>query len=207
MNSVLQVEELVKEYLLVCFLTTFRSFEQECKNDKNKGFQAERIIDELYSFVANSDINGLLDYWKYLDLRYFSRLDVRFLGSVKKFETCLLRYYLVYAIQQKRKDKVLMFFDTFGAELSKNSEWSKWFGRSSSSLSSLRSTQNNKAETGSENNGMKSPETLADDRSMTPISEYNSDDTQELPGEDANPFTIMSQVRQLSQILLNIQIQ
>ncbi|CAG8508961.1 4961_t:CDS:10 [Acaulospora morrowiae] len=321
MNSVPQVDELVKEYLLFRgFSATFRSFEQECKNDKNKGFQAERIIDELYSYVANSDINGLLEYWKYLDLRYFSRLDVRFLGSVKKFETSLLRYYLVYAIQQKRRDKVLLFFDSFGTELSKNAEWSKWFGlpfsknpatdpnyetfftkqwldkftvsfhnflnsifqnmphpsllcfnidryhrhalqseidslqgvienlksniesadqeiaslrqkvqsreagtnvrsrrrakslydskekdvqdilrpisngNRSSNLSPMKSTPNNKAETNSEsNNGLKSPEVFSDDRSMTPISEYNSDDTQELPGEDINPFTILSQ--------------
>lgn len=42
------------------------------------------------------DLNALLEQWRYLDLRYFSRLDHRFAGSVKKFELCLLRYYLIY---------------------------------------------------------------------------------------------------------------
>ncbi|CAI2175437.1 8981_t:CDS:10 [Funneliformis geosporum] len=129
MNSVQQVDELVKEYLLFRgFSNTFRAFEQECRNDKDKGFQADKIIEELNSYIASSDINGLLDYWKYLDLRYFSRLDARFFGSVKKFETSLLRNYLVYATQQKRRDKVIEFFDTFGTELNGNPEWSKWFG-------------------------------------------------------------------------------
>ncbi|CAG8797898.1 22097_t:CDS:1, partial [Gigaspora rosea] len=56
----------------------------------------KKIIEELYSFIANSDINGLLDYWEYLNIRYFSRLDARYFGSVKKFKLSLLRYYLVY---------------------------------------------------------------------------------------------------------------
>lgn len=42
------------------------------------------------------DLTALLDHWRYLDVRYFSRLDHRFAGSVKKFELCLLRYYLIY---------------------------------------------------------------------------------------------------------------
>ncbi|RIA99611.1 WD40-repeat-containing domain protein [Glomus cerebriforme] len=129
MNSAHQVDELIKEYLLFRgFSNTFRVFEQECRNDKDKRFQADKIIEELYSYITSSDINGLLDYWKYLDLRYFSRLDARFFESVKKFEICLIKYYLVYATQQKRKDKIFEFFETFGSELNGISEWSKWFG-------------------------------------------------------------------------------
>ncbi|CAG8494094.1 9330_t:CDS:10 [Diversispora eburnea] len=69
-------------------------------------------------------------------------------------------------------------------------------GNYSSSLPLSRTSSNNKLEVGLEinnNNGVKSPEIFADDRSMTPISEYDTDDTQELPGEDINPFTILSQ--------------
>ncbi|CAG8497631.1 8988_t:CDS:2 [Paraglomus occultum] len=129
MNAVHHIDELVKEYLLFRgFSNTFRAFEQESRNDRDKGFQADKIVEELYSFIINSDINGLIDYWRYLDVRYFSRLDGRFLGAVNKFELCLLRYYLVYAAQQKRKEKIMEFFDTAGPELSSNPEWTKWFG-------------------------------------------------------------------------------
>ncbi|CAG8478878.1 7972_t:CDS:10 [Dentiscutata heterogama] len=132
-DSFQQIDELIKEYLLFRgFTATFRSFESECRGDKDKRYQAEKIIEELYTFITNSDINGLIDYWKYLDLRYFSRLDARFFGSVNKFEENLLKYYLVYGslrtTQQKRKEKVLEFFDTFGTELNGNSGWTKWFG-------------------------------------------------------------------------------
>ncbi|CAG8576581.1 34172_t:CDS:2, partial [Racocetra persica] len=317
-----QIDELVKEYLLFRgFSATFRSFESECRNDKDKRFQAEKIIEELFSFITNSDVNGLMDYWRYLDLRYFSRLDARFFGSVKKFEECLLKYYLVYGksfgslfvivvvtqeTQQKRKEKVFEFFDAFGTELNGNSEWTKWFGLPFSKdpttdpnfeifftkqwlevfttslhnflntifqnmplpsllcfnldriqryiledeVQSLQheidSIKNGKTDSEStdteikqnlsrsqestnhtrmlnrtkslfdqkekdsfsrsqsttpnkglvvipDHYGVKSPEIYADDLSLTPISEYAIDNSQELPGEDINPFTIMNQ--------------
>ncbi|CAJ0648026.1 7235_t:CDS:2 [Entrophospora sp. SA101] len=118
MNSLDQIDELVKEYLMFRgFTNAIRAFEMEIKNDK--GFEAEKIVDELYTYVTSSDINGLMDNWKYLNLRYFSRLDSRFFASVKKFEL---------TTQQKRKDKVLEFFEILGAELNENNEWAKWFG-------------------------------------------------------------------------------
>ncbi|ORE18816.1 hypothetical protein BCV71DRAFT_178849 [Rhizopus microsporus] len=55
MNSLHQVDELVKEYLL-----------------------ADKIIEELISYITSGDIQGLVDYYRYLDLRFFSRLDSRF---------------------------------------------------------------------------------------------------------------------------------
>jgi hypothetical protein len=47
------------------------------------------------------------------------------------------------------------------------------------------------SETGSDHNGIKSPEVFADERSMTPISEYDIDGSH----GHINPFTITSQVR------------
>lgn len=128
MNSIQHIDELVKEYLLFRgFTNTYKAFEAENKTDKDKGFQAEKIIEELFASIAAMDLNALLEQWRYLDLRYFSRLDHRFAGSVKKFELCLLRYYLIYAIQHKRRDKVVEFFDIHGAELQGNTEWVRWF--------------------------------------------------------------------------------
>ncbi|KAF9945474.1 WD repeat-containing protein 91 [Mortierella alpina] len=128
MNSIQHIDELVKEYLLFRgFTNTYKAFEVDTKTDKDKGFQAEKIIEELFASVSAMDMNALLEQWRYLDIRYFSRLDHRFAGSVKKFELCLLRYYLVYAIQHKRREKVVEFFEVHGAELQGNSEWVRWF--------------------------------------------------------------------------------
>ncbi|CAO3574948.1 unnamed protein product [Mortierella alpina] len=128
MNSIQHIDELVKEYLLFRgFTNSYKAFEADTKTDKDKGFQAEKIIEELFASIAAMDMNALLEQWRYLDIRYFSRLDHRFAGSVKKFELCLLRYYLVYAIQHKRKEKVVEFFEVHGAELQGNAEWVRWF--------------------------------------------------------------------------------
>ncbi|KAG2187953.1 hypothetical protein INT44_000703 [Umbelopsis vinacea] len=134
MNSIYQVDDLVKEYLLFRgFNSTFRALELESRADRDKGFQVDKIIEELFGYVQTSDITNLLEFWRYLDTRYFSRLDSRFQRTVKKFELCLLRYYLeliltlTLAMQVKRRDKVIEFFDVYGAELHENSEWLKWF--------------------------------------------------------------------------------
>ncbi|KAG0000738.1 WD repeat-containing protein 91 [Modicella reniformis] len=63
------------------------------------------------------DLSALLDYWRYLDIRYFSRLDYRFPGSVKKFELCLLRYYLVYALPFSKKPEADPEFDVFFSKM------------------------------------------------------------------------------------------
>ncbi|CAO3647731.1 unnamed protein product [Mucor hiemalis] len=128
MNSLYQVDELVKEYLLFRgFTTTFRALESEIRSDKDKGFQVDKIIEELLSAVANGDIQALIDYYRYLDVRFFSRLDSRFQRTIKKFELCLLRHYLIHAMQHKKREKVIEFFDLYGAELHGKPEWSQWF--------------------------------------------------------------------------------
>ncbi|KAF9153127.1 WD repeat-containing protein 91 [Linnemannia schmuckeri] len=128
MNSIQHIDELVKEYLLFRgFTNSYKAFEADSKTDKDRGFQADKIIEELFSSIAAMDLTALLDHWRYLDIRYFSRLDHRFSGSVKKFELCLLRYYLIYAIQHKKREKVVEFFEIHGAELQGNPEWVRWF--------------------------------------------------------------------------------
>lgn len=59
----------------------------------------DKIIEELLGAIASGDISALIDYYRYLDLRFFSRLDSRFQRTIKKFELCLLRHYLIHGSQ------------------------------------------------------------------------------------------------------------
>ncbi|KAK9760579.1 hypothetical protein K7432_015260, partial [Basidiobolus ranarum] len=148
MNCIQQADELVKEYLLFRgFLNTYRTFEADLKADKDKGFQVEKLIDELFGYVQAGELTSLLEFWRYLNFRFFTRLDTRFYKNVKKYEACLLKYYLIYgteysssycvqflikeatfvATQQQRKDKILEFFEVFGGELVGNPDWDRWF--------------------------------------------------------------------------------
>jgi hypothetical protein len=107
----------------------------------------DKIIEELLGAITTGDIQALIDYYRYLDLRFFSRLDSRFQRTIKKFELCLLRHYLIHgkndimlffisclihllsAMQHKKREKVIEFFDIYGPELHGKPEWAQWFGK------------------------------------------------------------------------------
>eukprot|EP01137_Pigoraptor_chileana_P017651 Opistho-2@76038 len=128
MNAISAVDEMVREYLLFRgFTSALRAFDAEAKVDREKGFQAEKIVDHIFSFITAYDIVGLKDFWGHLDQRFFSRLDNSYANSIRKLDVCLHRYYIVYAIQNGRHDKVLEFFDKFGADFHSQPDWRDWF--------------------------------------------------------------------------------
>ncbi|KJE96129.1 WD repeat-containing protein 91 [Capsaspora owczarzaki ATCC 30864] len=126
--AVPMMDELIKEYLLFRgFTGTLRAFEADLRMDRDKGFQVDRIIDQLFAYIAAFDIVGLRQFWGHLDMRFFARLDHSFFASVRKLEICLQRYYVVHAIQSGKPDKVVEFFDKFSAELLTQPDWRDWF--------------------------------------------------------------------------------
>ena len=90
--------------------------------------QVDKIVDQLYQYISSYDIVGIRDYWGYLDERFFKRLDYQHNSNVKKLETCLLRLYIVHALQNSKNDKVVEFFEKFTGELQTQPEWKEWFG-------------------------------------------------------------------------------
>jgi hypothetical protein len=62
-------------------------------------FQADRILEQLQTYIINYDLSNLREYWSYLNQRLFCRLETRFLSSVRKLEVGLLKFYLVNAQQ------------------------------------------------------------------------------------------------------------
>jgi hypothetical protein len=110
----------------------------------------DRIVQHLFGMLSASDLRGTLEFWDYLSARFFARLDQPFTASVKKLEVrrgllptprqcpltwygvspqqlCLKRYYLVFAVQNNRHDRVLEFFETQSAELQTQPDWRDWF--------------------------------------------------------------------------------
>ena len=89
----------------------------------------DKIVDQLYQYILSYDIVGLRDFWDYLNDRFFKRLDYQHNSNVKKLEMCLLRLYIVHAIQNSKNDKVVEFFEKYTAELQTQTEWREWFGK------------------------------------------------------------------------------
>lgn len=122
------IDELVKEYLLFRgFTQTIRILDTERKNDKLKGYQADKIIEQMFFFINNYDVVSLVELWNFLDLTFFSKLDSDFSLTIRKLEISLKRYYLIYATNSGRLDKVREFFEMYATELAKDAEWRGWF--------------------------------------------------------------------------------
>lgn len=126
--AVPMLDDVIKEYLVFRgFSNTLKSFESDLKADKDKSFRVDKIVDQLYQYILSYDITSLRDYWDYLNDRFFKRLDYQHNSNVKKLEMCLLRLYIVHAIQNSKNDKVVEFFEKYTAELQTQIEWREWF--------------------------------------------------------------------------------
>ncbi|XP_067856076.1 WD repeat-containing protein 91 isoform X2 [Heptranchias perlo] len=127
-SAVERTDELVREYLLHReFSSTLKMFDAEIKADKEKGFRVDKIVEQLQHLVQAYDLNGLREYWGYLDRRLFSRLEDAYRHTVNKLKTSLYRYYLVHTFQTNRIDKAQEFFQKQALELQNQPEWKEWF--------------------------------------------------------------------------------
>ena len=147
-EDVKYVDDLIGDYLLWRgFIQTKKRFAREIEDDKNKGFhvcsccyavnasrnsyaqwKASKIVEQLFLFIRQLDIEGLIGLWGHLNETFFSHLDEDLSWTVSKLELSLKRYYLVSAMQMSRPEKVVQFFETYGAELASTKHWRAWFG-------------------------------------------------------------------------------
>ncbi|KNC55638.1 WD repeat-containing protein 91 [Thecamonas trahens ATCC 50062] len=109
-HAVPHVDELLREYLL------FRGF-TDALADKAKGFSVDKILTELHALVSAHNLDGLVEFWDFLQTYFFSRLDSSMTTAVDALETALLRYFLVHAVEADRRDVVSSFFTLFGDRL------------------------------------------------------------------------------------------
>ena len=132
LTAVTVMDDLVREYLLFRgFNSCLRSLELDLKADKDKSLRADKVIEQIFSLIYSFDLSGLLDYWLYLDTKFFSRLTMKLnqtagtsVSLTRKYELFLLRYYLIHAIQsgkemgncykKKKKHYQLLLYPVFG---------------------------------------------------------------------------------------------
>lgn len=128
MAHVQNMDELIKEYLHYRgFTTTLKAFEIDLKNDKERAFRVDKIIEQLVHHINNYDLNGLRELWSHLDTHMFCKLETPFTSAVKKLENSILKMYLVNAIANSKPDKVNEFFLKMTNDLQCQTEWKDWF--------------------------------------------------------------------------------
>lgn len=91
--------------------------------------QVDKIMDQIFQYITTYDIIGLRDYWNFLEMRIFSSVDTTLSEDVPKLHKGLLRYYVTYAHQQGKNEKVVEFFDKMSLDLSNNVDWKEWFSK------------------------------------------------------------------------------
>ncbi|XP_018018798.1 WD repeat-containing protein 91 [Hyalella azteca] len=128
MAHIQHLDDLVKEYLLFRgFSQSLKTFENDLKIDKDKGFRVDRLTDQIMSYIQTYDLQGLRDLWNHFDRRIFTRLSPSMQPYVRKLETSVLRLYVVNTLQTNKVDKLHEFFDKMAPELQTSPEWRDWF--------------------------------------------------------------------------------
>ncbi|KYN05285.1 PREDICTED: WD repeat-containing protein 91 [Cyphomyrmex costatus] len=128
MSHVQYVDELVKEYLLFRgFSQTLKTFDNDLKAEKEKGFRVDKIIDQLMQHIYTYDLTSLRELWGHFDTRMFCRLESHFTPAIRKLENSVLKMYLVNAAVNGKQDKIQEFFTKMTPELQGHSEWKEWF--------------------------------------------------------------------------------
>jgi len=128
MNSYQYLDELVREYLTFRgFTATLKSFDADLKNEKEKGFRVDKIVDQFSQYITNHDLTGLIQLWKDLETKIFLRLENQRLVTVRKLENSLLKLYLVTCAQNKQLEKLREFYERLTVELQGQTEWKDWF--------------------------------------------------------------------------------
>lgn len=132
-TSIPFMDELVKEYLLFRgFNSTLKYFDYDVKQDRDRCFKPDKITDQLLAFIYSYDLSGLMDYWSYLDHKYFSRLTIKISNYshntlTKRYELNLLRLYLVNTLRAYKTDKAYEFFENYVSKLQSQAEWKEWY--------------------------------------------------------------------------------
>lgn len=122
------MDELIKEYLLFRgFANTLKAFDADLKNDKEKSFRADKIIEQLMHNISAYDLSALRELWAHLEFHMFRKLESHFTPGVKKLENAVLKMYLVNAVVNSKQEKVVEFFTKLTPELHNQNEWKDWF--------------------------------------------------------------------------------
>ncbi|KAJ2721791.1 hypothetical protein GGI07_003725 [Coemansia sp. Benny D115] len=129
-ESVAHIDDLVREYLLFRgFKGTLAAFEEDLARDQDRGFNAERIVDDLLGLAKDLRADELLEYWEYLTFRFFSHLSPKYQRTIRMFEKRLIRLFLVSAVGAGKRQCIRSFMDAHGAVLGQQGgDWIPWLG-------------------------------------------------------------------------------
>jgi hypothetical protein len=75
------------------------------------------VLQSIFSSLHSFDVEGFISFWDFLNKRFFFHLDSEHLNLSGVLKSDLIKYYLVYAIKTKSKEKVTEFFAAYSHEI------------------------------------------------------------------------------------------
>ncbi|KAJ8752933.1 hypothetical protein K2173_008668 [Erythroxylum novogranatense] len=130
MENMQFAEELVREFLVFRgFTSALQAFEAELSTDIGKGFQVDRLLELIFAvYIPKYQAEKLVGLFGFFRHCFSTVTETVFLATLSKLEVSILRYYVVYATQSARRDKVVEFFGLAGNDLlQRDPDWIPWF--------------------------------------------------------------------------------
>ncbi|XP_025406145.1 WD repeat-containing protein 91 [Sipha flava] len=122
------IDELIREYLLFRgFTNALKWFDFDAKQDKDKGFRVDKLVEQILQLVYSYDLTTIRELWLHFENKLFSKLDQDISYAVKKLENSLFKFYIIHALTNNRSDKVNEFLTKMTNDLQMQSEWKDWF--------------------------------------------------------------------------------
>uniref|UniRef100_A0A1L8DD46 ARMC9 CTLH-like domain-containing protein n=1 Tax=Nyssomyia neivai TaxID=330878 RepID=A0A1L8DD46_9DIPT len=128
MAHVQYVDGLIREYMLFRgFSNSLKAFDTELKNDKDRSYRVDKILERITHSINIQDLAALREIWAHLDGILFTKLEHSYTVAVKKLESGILKLYLVTAFSANKLEKITDFFSKLAPELQNQPEWKEWF--------------------------------------------------------------------------------
>lgn len=74
-------------------------------------------VQSIFTSLQSFDVENFISFWDFLNKRFFFHLDSEHLNLSGVLKTDLIKYYLIYCIKTKNKDKVTEFFSSYSHEI------------------------------------------------------------------------------------------
>eukprot|EP01040_Poterioochromonas_malhamensis_P000496 gene496-529_t len=108
----------VGEYLIYRgFTQSFQCLENEKQRDRTKRFEVFRVVDTIFTNLHNHEIESFVVLWDFLNKRFFLHLDAEHGIMCAHLKSDLIKYYLIYCLKNKSKEKILEFFQHYSYEI------------------------------------------------------------------------------------------
>ena len=105
---------------------------QQRKSDRLKDMKVESLVETIFGHIHSYEDKHFFTLWDFLNMRFFSSIDIRYSEDIERFYNSLMKYYLVNAIKKGQPSHALSFLQNHSSDLllaytAQEEEWRPWY--------------------------------------------------------------------------------